>query len=99
MRAHEIQATASPGAGENIESGFEPVVEPVSDLDCLVPGVIGRQRTVVSLLRSFGSEVVVQLDHGHTARNRFRSVNLDFIVILAASDHREETDEIGRAHV
>src|ERR1700682_3662756 len=91
--AHEIQTAAATSAGENIESGFEPVVEPVSDFDCFVPGVISRRRSVISLLRSFGSEVVVQLDHGYTARNGLGSIDLDFIIVLGRSDRCEEADE------
>ena len=93
MRADEIQAAAVARAGKKIEAGFEPVVEAVGDLDRLVPRVIGRNRTVVSLFRSPRCKVIVQFNHRNTARNGLRSVNLDFIVVLRASDRREENDE------
>src|SRR5258708_26714859 len=93
MRAHEIQTTAIAGAGKDIEAGFKPVVEAVSDLDGLVPGVIRRQGAVAGLLRSFSGEVVVQLNHRHTARNGFRSIDLDFIIALAVSDRGEEAKD------
>jgi len=59
MRAHEIQTAAIAGAAKNVESGFEPVVESMSDLDGFVPGVISRQCSVISLHGSFDGEVVV----------------------------------------
>src|SRR5207245_251955 len=92
MRADEIQATATARAGEDVESGFEPIVEAVRDLDRLVPGVIRGQRAVVSLLRPFRGEVIVQLDYGDAALDGFRAVDLDLVVILTRSQRSEQTD-------
>ncbi len=92
MRADEIQATANARAGEDVESGFKPIVEAVRDLDRLVPGVIRGQRAVVSLLRPFRGEVIVQLDHGDAARDGFRAVDLDLIVILSVDGKSREEE-------
>jgi hypothetical protein len=93
MSAHEIQAAAVARAGKKIEPGFEPFVKAMSNFDRLVPRVIGRQSAVVSFLRAFGGEVVVQLDHGHPAGNGLRSVDLDFVVVLGVSSRGEDADE------
>ena len=92
MRADEIPAAAIARAGENIESRFEPIVKAVRDLDRLVPGMMSRQRTVGGPLSSPGGEVVVQLDHRHTARDRFRAIDLDLIVVLGARESGAQTD-------
>ena len=93
MRADEVPSAAIARAGENVESRLEPVIEAVCYLDGLVPSVIGRQRTVIGLFRAHSREVVVQLDHGHAARDRFRSVDLDFVIVLGASQGGKQTDD------
>ncbi len=97
MRADEIQATATARAGEDVESGFKPIVEAVRDLDRLVPGVIRGQRAVVSLLRPLHGEVIVQLDHGDAARDGFRAVDLELVVILTTSVANKQIDAKARA--
>ena len=92
MRADEIQAAAVARAGEDVESGFEPVIEAMGDFDRLVPGVIRGQRAVASLLRALRGEVIVQLDHGHAARDGFRAVDLDLVVFLGTSQRSEHAD-------
>ena len=92
VRADEVQAAAIARAGEDIESGFEPVIEAVGDFNRLVPGVIRGQRAVVSLLRSLRGEVIVQLDHGDAARDGFGAVDLDLVVVLTTSQRSEQTD-------
>ena len=93
MCADEIQTTAIAGAGENIETGFKPVVKAVGDLNGLVPGVIRRQRAVIGGLRSLHREVVVEFDHSYAARNSFRSVDLNLVVALGVSIAGEKRDE------
>ena len=87
MRTDEIQTTAVARAGENVEAGFEPFVKAVRDFDRLMPGMIRRQRAVISLLRAFRCEVVVQLDHRDAARHGFRAIDLDFVIVLSCDLH------------
>src|SRR6266446_6222634 len=92
VRADEIQAAAIARAGEDVKAGFEPVVEAMGNFDRLVPGVIRGQCAVVSVLRSLRGEVIVQLDHGHAARNGFRAIDLDLVVALSPNQRREQAD-------
>ena len=92
MRADEVPTAAIAGTGENVESGFEPVIEALSNFDRLVPRVIGGNRTVVSLFQSPRCKVIVQLDHCHTAWDRFRSVDLNFVVLLGVSQRGKQKD-------
>src|ERR1700680_374193 len=92
MRTDEVRAAAIARAGEDVESGFEPVVEAVGNLNRLVPGMIRGQCTVVSLLRSLRCKVIVQLDHGHAARDGFRAIDLDFVVVLSVHGKRRQEE-------
>src|SRR5204862_6798781 len=85
MRANKIPAAAMARAGEDVESGFKPIVEAVGDFDRLVPGMIRWQSAVIGLLRPIGREVIVWLDHRHATRNCFRRINLDFVIVLSMS--------------
>src|SRR5258706_6924638 len=91
MRADKIPTVTVARARENIETSFEPIVEAMCDLDRFVPRMIRRQRAVFSFLRALRREVVVQLHHRDAARNSFRAVNLDFVVVLSASESRQKT--------
>ena len=48
MRTDEIQAAAVTRAGEDVESGFEPVIEAMGDFDRFVPGPL-RERSRAGL--------------------------------------------------
>src|SRR6266404_9375591 len=83
VRACVIPSTAVSRAGENIESGLEPIVKAMRDLDRLVPRMIRRQGAVTRLSGALRGKVVMQLDHGDAARNSFGTVNLDLVIVLS----------------
>ncbi len=98
VRADIIPSAAVACAGEDIEAGFEPIVEAVGDLDRLVPGVMRWQRAVDGFLRAFRSEVVVQFDHCDAAWDCLRAIDLDLVIVLRLNcrvnaEGRDENDE------
>ena len=88
MRAAVIPAAAIARAGEDVEAGFEPLVEAVRNLDRLMPGMMRWQSAVGGGLCALRGEIVMQLDHRNAARHGFRSIDLDFIIVLRANGCR-----------
>src|SRR3569833_3188183 len=84
VSAHPAVAVGRVVTGEIIEAGFEPVVEAVRDFGCFVQGVIRGDLSIGGILRTIKSEVAVDLAHGDARFDGFRTVDLDFIVILGA---------------
>src|SRR5215469_10020844 len=92
-------------AAENVKAHFRPVVDALRDLKGLVHSVVRRKHSVLHRFAAFDGKVRMQLDHGRTWCNGIGAVNLDFVIILAASEpggsqNREEENEqsVGTGH-
>src|SRR5207253_2573231 len=92
VRADIIPSAAIARAGEDVKAGLEPIVEPMRDLDRLVPRVIRRQRATVGLLRALGSKVIMQLEHRDAAGNSFRTIDLNFVIVLSGGRTAGQAD-------
>src|SRR2546423_7352926 len=80
--ANPMPAAIRLNAGENIETGFEPISPALCDLECLVLGVIGGEHAVNHAFVSIHGEIGVQLNHGVAGRDRIVAIDLDFVVVL-----------------
>ncbi len=82
-------------AGEDVESGLEPIGPALGNLYGLVFLVISGVCPVCSGCGPFGSEVAVQFDHRMAGGHGFRTVDLDFVVALGKSNagERKECEE------
>src|SRR5260370_746037 len=87
--AYELPAISAIRTGENVESGFEPFIEAVRDLDRLMQRVIGGAHAIDHVLGPLEGEVAVQLYHRSLGRNRLRRIDLDLIIILAPQRRHE----------
>src|SRR5882724_2317751 len=76
MIAYPLIALARAIAHEDVETGLEPTVEALSNLDGFVQGVVIGPNAVNYALRSFKGEVRVQLHHGAAWRHRLGAVHL-----------------------
>src|SRR5438874_5609337 len=90
--ANPLPAAVRLNAGENVETGFEPICEALCDFECLVLGMIGGQYTVKNGLGSFHSEVGVQFDHGVAGRDGVIAIDLDFVVFLGRGKSTKSND-------
>src|SRR5579862_6813956 len=90
MIANPLHTLAAARAGEDVEADFRPAIDALGDLRGLMEGVIGWIHPVFRVHRSrerpgsvYG-EIAVQLEHGCLRRDGVRTVNLDFVIILAS---------------
>ena len=80
--AHPLPASVTTRAGEDVKASLKPGVEPSSDLDGLMQGVVSGQHSVNHSLRAVHGEVAVQLDHGVAGENGVSTIDLDLIIVL-----------------
>src|SRR4051794_4252562 len=69
-------------AGENVETGLEPIRDSLRDLHSLMISVVGGQHAVNHGLAAVNRQVGMQLNHGAMRRHHVGAVNLDFVVVL-----------------
>jgi len=83
VASNVIPTLAILNVGEDIEAGFEPVTEAMTDLDGFVELVIGGQCAVVSRLGALKSEIGMELEHGVAGLHGLVRIHLDFVVPLS----------------
>jgi len=80
--------------GENVEAGFEPVGEAVSDFEGFVHRMMGGLDAILHGFAAIRGEIGGQLDHGGADGHKFGAVDLNLVVVLAeghTGDRRQET--------
>ena len=90
--ADPVEALAILRRSENVETGFEPVGEAVSDFDGFVELVVGGESAVGGGLGTLESEIGVEFDHGVAGLDGFVGIDLDFVVFLGGRGRRNNTE-------
>ena len=87
--ADPVEALAVLRGSENVETGFEPVGEAVSDFDGFVELVVGGKSAVGGGLGTLKREIGMEFDHGVAGLDGFVGIDLDFVVFLGAGGGAE----------
>ncbi len=88
MVAYPLHPLTAACAGKDVETHLRPVRNSLRDLDGFVLGVVGGIEPVRRVfrsrqrLRAIRGEITVQLQHRRLRRNRVRSIDLNFVIIL-----------------
>jgi hypothetical protein len=91
--AYPLPSAIRLDAGEKIKPDLRPVVDPLRDLHRLVFRMLGWQHAVDHHLAAFNGEVGMELDHRGMRSLRFRRVDLNFVVVLRASDREQSSKD------
>jgi hypothetical protein len=90
---HPLPALALGYRSKNVEATLEPVIKAMSDLHRFMLGVISGVNTLQDCLRALDCEVAMELNHGVRRIDKIRSVHLDFVVVLSASERRSQDQD------
>ena len=85
MIANPLVTFVGAVAHEDIETGFEPLIEALRDLNSFVERVLIRAHSVYRVLGSLEGEIGVKFHHRVARGNQVGAVHLYLIVVLRSN--------------